>query len=115
MAFVSLKSRLPEIAGALPLRVGAAIHSGTEQIASDAAARVEEQGLHRTGELHDSIQAREGNAKTFGHVYGIWMAWYGIFAEFGTTYEPARPFLIPAAEAGKDNLVEEVRTVLEEL
>ena len=106
-----LESRLPEIIGALPLRVGAAIHAGTEQMAQEAKDRAPV----RTGELRDSIEAREGISKDHGHAYGIWAAWYWRFSEFGTVHEPARPWMIPAVESNKDSLVEAVRAALEKI
>lgn len=35
-------------------------------------------------------------------------AWYGRFAELGTTYQPAQPFLRPALDETKNDVVKEI-------
>jgi HK97 gp10 family phage protein len=102
----TLKSRLPQIAASLPVRVGAAVHAGSEGIAE--RARVTAPDRPPIGEgLPESIEARDGEQG-----YGIYAAFYYRFNEFGTVKQAARPFMIPAAEAGKDELVAGVRAAL---
>ncbi len=105
---VTLKSRLPEIEKALPLKVGEAIHRGTERIAKDAQSRADAQ-YH--GDDNFNIEAGESEGR-----YGILADWYWFFGEFGTHRpQPARPFMIPAVEAGKDALVADVEATLRDL
>lgn len=41
-------------------------------------------------------------------------AWYGRFQEEGTQFQPAQPFLRPALDATKDDVVDEIRDQLRE-
>lgn len=109
---VTLKSRLPEISTAIPLKVGAVIHAETEKMAADAQERARSQ---YQGSEPFHIEAGEGNVKGQGTGYGILASWYWFFGEFGTSHQPARPYMLPAVEAGKDKMVEEIRATLEKL
>lgn len=110
-----LESRLPEIAAAIPIKVGEAIRQGAENIARDAAARapVAPDVAHGLppGTLRDSIEAR--SSEGVGQVYGIYSAWYWHFPEYGTRYFAAEPFMVPAAEAGIPELLSNVKAALE--
>lgn len=135
-----LKSRLPEIAAAIPVRAGAAIHAGLEPIAAAAKAAAPDRPPYGQF-LKESIEVRSGEfsyggRSRFGAVagqygfeaplkassvvegqvgYGIWASWYAEFVEGGTSRAAPRPFLMPAMEAGKDELVAGVTAALRAL
>lgn len=119
------RSRIPAIAAGLPVAMEAVIKETAEAIANTAKERVPV----ASGALRESIEAKEGeftfgarsrfaeHASGFGvrapssrgvvavEAYGVWMAWYGIYAEYGTSHSPARPFMTPAAEEHRATLV----------
>ncbi len=102
-----LKSRIPEIVVEIPASVGVAIHAGTEAIARDAQTRAD--AIYH-GDDNFNIEAGSNDKG-----YGIMADWYYFFGEFGTSHQPARPFIFPAAEAGLHALEVEVRAALEKL
>jgi HK97 gp10 family phage protein len=104
-----LTSRIPQIQASLPVRVGGAIRAGTERIEQRAKAAAPDRPPLGEG-LVESIEARDGEDG-----YGIYAAWYWHFNEFGTTTQPARPFMLPAAEAEVDNIQAGVVAVLRKL
>lgn len=89
----SYKSRLSGIAAALPGLIEAAIAQTVEDIADDARGRAPVS----TGRLRDSIEAFTDGAA------GVVVAqqFYAHMVEFGTVQVPPRPFMVPAAEAGR--------------
>jgi HK97 gp10 family phage protein len=121
---MAYKSNIPLIANSLDTAFESVLKETAEAIASSARDRVPV----NTGALRDSIEAREGTftagarskfasvAAEFGvapptgkgvrayDAYGVWMAWYGIFVEYGTVKEAPRPFMIPAAEEHRATL-----------
>lgn len=106
MSSVTLKSRIPEIRAEIKPRVEVAMRRGSELIAVGAASRAPVS----TGTLRDSIEA-----KPHKEGMGIYAAWYAHFVEFGTTSAPAHPFLIPALESGRAELVSLVSSELKRL
>lgn len=90
-ATVTLQSRFPEIIATLPKRMEAAALTIAEEIASNA--RDNAQALYE-GSDPFSIEAKA--TETGAAVVASY--WY-YFGEFGTTKQPARPFLIPAFES----------------
>lgn len=94
----TLKSRFPQIQAALPIQVGAALRAGTEGVAARARAAAPDRPPLGKG-LPDSIEARDGEDG-----YGIYAAYWWYFNEFGTVRQPARPFMLPAVEAGRGEL-----------
>ena len=68
-----------------------------------ATARAARHHTERTGTGEVSVIA--GDSDVF----------YGHLVEFGTTHTPARPFLIPAAEANREEVVASVRAALKGL
>ena len=112
MATTSVKytSRIPAIAAELHPKVQAALHASAEGIADRAKQRAPVE----TGRLRDAIHVeRDGD-----DVYilgGDSEVWYGHLVEYGTRYVPAQPFLVPAAEEGKDDTVAAVVAALRTL
>lgn len=104
---VTLKNRFPEIQAKLRSpELDTVLLAGSRPIAAEAAARAPVS----TGTLRSSIEAKisEGNV-------GIYMAWYGRFVEHGTVKTAPRPFMVPAAEAGKDHVADTVTAWLRRL
>jgi HK97 gp10 family phage protein len=96
MAIGKSYNRFPQIIATLDPRLEAALHVGRQAIASEARARVHV----ASGELRDSIHVDgdyivAGDSDTF----------YGHFEEFGTVHSPAHPFMVPAAEARREEVV----------
>jgi HK97 gp10 family phage protein len=100
MAFVKSYNRIPQIVATLEPKLRTALRLGAEGIARDAQGRVHVD----SGDLRNSIHVEEGDGG-FYVVGGDDDVFYGIFEEFGTTHSPAHPFLVPALEAGRDNVV----------
>lgn len=68
-----------------------------------------------TGNLKKSIDKEVENSKDNNCFFRVGIgkeAWYGRFAEYGTMYKPARPFLRPAVDENKDDVVKKIREAL---
>ena len=92
---MTYRSRLPEIAAAIPARMDAVAHEAAEHIADRARDRVV---VGATGELRDSIETNHEGVGEYSVGAG---KFYAIFVEFGTVHVPARPFMVPAAEESR--------------
>jgi HK97 gp10 family phage protein len=110
MPIVKSYNRIPQIVATLNPKLSAALRVGAEGIARDAQARVHVD----SGALRDSIHVEDAD-NGFYVIAGNDDVFYGIFEEFGTTHSPAHPFLIPATEAGRDNVVGLVAAALRSL
>jgi HK97 gp10 family phage protein len=86
-------NRIPQIIATLEPKLDAALGVGREMIANDARARAHVD----SGEMRDSIMV-DGD-------YIVAGAFYSAFEEFGTSDSPPHPFMVPAAEANRDNVV----------
>ncbi len=112
---VSLRNRFPEIEATLARRISTAVKESADEIALTArenAPVLAGPGPHRPGELKDSIEARRKSPAVSAVEVG---AFYGMFQEFGTSRQPARPFLVPALETHKGSTIAKVEAVLHEL
>lgn len=100
-----LDSRLPMIAAEMLPLVETAVRSGAELIARQAKVPV------ASGELRDAIHVDETED---GHmvVAGDDDVFYGHLVENGTTITPPRPFLVPAAEASREEVVAGIAAAL---
>lgn len=114
-----LRSKLPEIIAELPalslegaMRVAEATAKGATERASTQyegsfnieAKRVSGQG----GEVRSGVQQEgkwisgwtlglgSGPHVIKGEAAGVYADWFWFFGEFGTSHQPARPFMIPA-------------------
>lgn len=106
----TLKSRLPLIAVELQPKVSAAVKLAAEGIAAHARARapVGAPDVH----LRDSIHVQREGPAGYYVVAGNDEVFYGHMVEFGTVHSAPRPFLVPAAEDGRDEAVNLVRAAL---
>ena len=68
-----------------------------------------------TGKLRDSInigKVRKGKTGTYSQITGPRGEWYGKFSEFGTSKEPARPWLRPAFDESKEEAFQTIEKVM---
>mgnify|MGYP000876505433 CR=1 FL=1 len=103
---VTLKSRLPAVAAELRPKVGAAVKAAAEVIADDARSRV---AIGPPPEhIFDAITVKRQEAAAYTvevPAYSEKHVAYPFVVEFGGLTQDAHPFLIPAAEANRDNAV----------
>jgi hypothetical protein len=117
-----LINRFPQLAATLPLAVGKIVRKA----AFDVQARAMVSAPIRTGFLRSSIYVTGKDYDTYGQgVIGMgtllppvpktnqWTtaivavgASYGLYIEMGSRFQPARPFLLPAAEYVKPKMEE---------
>ena len=107
----SYKSRIPEIAATLDARIIAAMRTAVEAVEMDAKARVPV----ASGELRDAIHIETEDRNSVSVVAGDDNVFYGHFVEHGTSRVPARPFLVPALEAKREEILASVNAVLKTL
>lgn len=105
-----LKSRLPMIALAIPEAVEQALQNGAEAIADSARNRVPQ----RTGALHDAIHVETEDGGVYV-IAGDTGAFYGHIVEHGSSTVPPHPFMIPALEENKAEVIARVQAVLSKL
>lgn len=100
-------SRLPRIAAELAPVVDAALRHGADLIANDAEVRLQPHKL--SGELerevHVDDRKRAGIYVMAGDPKDPSFAFYGSMLEFGTSHAAAHPFLVPALEAHRGDVI----------
>ena len=106
-----LKSRLPEIATGLQAKVDAALAVGANRVAAEARDRVPV----NSGALRDAIRVEHDGPGEYTVLAGDNDAFYGHLVEFGTSLTPARPFLIPAVESRRGDVLDDVKRALKGL
>lgn len=107
---VTLKSRLPEVARSLQLRVSQDLKEGSEEIERNASARIN----NRTGKLDASGEVT-GGAGAYRVEFGKAGAYYAKWIELGRKNAPPYPFLVPAAEEEAPRLAAKVTRTLQSL
>jgi len=115
---VTLASKLDGIAKDLRREVSKAVKDGANVVVE--AAR--DKAPIEDGDLRDSIQVERADAAKY-RVYadansgdGEWVNYYAQWVEFGSVHNPTpRPFLIPALEESKEEIVGMVEDVLGDL
>ncbi len=104
-------SRLKDTAK--PNVIRSALRGATRPVIKAARARVPVE----TGKLRRSIKAtvdRTRDRKGFVASIGFSSkAWYGIFAELGTVHQAARPFLRPALQTSRPQIIQAFFTALD--
>ena len=104
---VTLKSRLPQIAAELPRAVDRVLVAGAYAVAASAQQRLEPH--RRTGELeqqtHVDESQREGIYVVAGDPSDPSFAFWGHMLEHGTSHSAPHPFLVPALEGNRDEIV----------
>lgn len=96
-----LKSRIPQIAAQLAVTMDGVARAGAEVIENGAKVRVHV----RSGALRHAIHVeRQGRGK-YAVLAGDSEAFYGHMEEFGTAHSPPHPFLVPATEDARDDVI----------
>jgi HK97 gp10 family phage protein len=96
-----LKTRLSQIAAELAVRMDAVARAGAERVENGAKVRVHV----RSGALRHAIHVeRQGRGK-YAVLAGDGDAFYGHMEEFGTAHSPPHPFLVPAIEDARDDVI----------
>ncbi len=95
---MTLESRIPEIIAELPGNVKEGMVDGLKPIARAMGAHAPDTTDDEEREFH--AKAVEGKDEA-AIVADDWQ-WF--FAEYGTVNEPARPFMRPAVEGGKEGI-----------
>lgn len=89
---VIYRSRLSEIARAIPLALDTAAETIAGMVADEAKGRVP----IATGDLRDAIHTERIGQAEYAVVAGGRDAFYGHLVESGTGHSPPQPFLVPA-------------------
>lgn len=110
---ITVKSRIPAIIAEMHPRLLAEMKAGAEMIADEARQRVPVD----TGRLRDSIAVkREGNGWTIiAEAKADSGAPYGHMVEFGTVHSSPQPFLVPALESQRAEIIAGANAVLRNL
>ncbi len=111
---IVFKNRFPEIMAELPARVDAAIASGAKVVEERARVRVPDAPPYGEG-LVSAIHTERQGMGDYRIVGGDGDAWYGHFLEFGTSHSAPHPFLVPALEESRDEIVALARGALKHL
>lgn len=106
-------NRFPVIIAELPAKVDSAVATGALAVAAHARARVPvgAPDVH----LRDAIHVEREGVAEYSVVAGDNEVWYGHLVEFGTTHSAPRPFMVPAAGDGRDEVVGLVAAALRSL
>jgi len=107
----SYSSRIPQIALSLDERIDGALRIGAEGIASAAQTRAPV----ATGALRDAIHVEKITEGEYAVVAGDDDVFYAHIIEGGGVNTAPRPFLIPALEAERDNVLADINRVLGDL
>lgn len=102
------RSRLPKIA--------AELRPALDAVAKQAAAQVERGAKSRvpveTGRLREAIHVEHEGVGEYAVVAGDSEAFYGHIVEHGSVKMPPRPFLIPAAEEARAEIIATAKSAL---
>ena len=93
--------------------VAAAIATVADEVAKEAQANHSFE--NKTGNLEASIMALPVEETDDGKLVGVVQAGmeYAYWVEFGTSKMPARPYLTPAVEANKQNLLDTIAAAID--
>jgi HK97 gp10 family phage protein len=105
-----LKSRIPQIIVEIDIRIAEVIDRGTDQVERHAKERVP----RKTSKLHDAIHKDEQKDGTYV-VGGDDEAWYGHLVEYGTVRTTPKPFLVPALEENRADIISDGQRALRRL
>lgn len=109
-----LQSRLPEIIAKLPDEVKEGMVDGLKPIARVMGSTAPDTTDDEEREFHaGTYDGKKADGKEAAAVYADDWQWF--FAEYGTVNEPARPFMRPAVEAGKEGLNDAILEKLRKL
>jgi HK97 gp10 family phage protein len=102
-----LKSRIPQITREMIPAVAVALRAGAQIVANEASDRAPRGG----GEHHiaDDIHVERDEQLDFKVIAGREDTFYGHILEHGSVHAAPRPFLVPALEAKRAEVVADVR------
>jgi HK97 gp10 family phage protein len=104
--------RLDKLDVEVRLRIRAAVRKVTGDVLAEAQQIIRDKNIIDTGNLLNSIMATLSPDGLTGYIdVG---AYYGIYIEFGTRYQGARPFLGPAVETIGPAFIAAVRQAVRE-
>lgn len=83
------------------------LRSAAQPVKTDAANRAPRNRGQLAGDM--AVSVKVNNTKAEALVGFKPRSWYGIFAELGTRYRSARPFLRPALDVQQDKVVSVIR------
>ena len=104
-----LKDRIPEIVARLGPDVAVAVQAGADLVVESAKARVPVS----TGRLQEAIHT-ETTEEGVEVLAGDREVFYGRFVEHGTRYAPAHPFLVPALEENREQIIKLVEAAMQQ-
>lgn len=107
---MSYKSRLPKITAGLAIKVDTAALAAAEKIEQAAKNNVPV----ATGKLRDAIHIEHENGG-YAVVAGDNEAFYGHIIEHGGVNTPPRPFLVPALEDNRSEIIKLTAAALRSL
>lgn len=105
------KSRIPRITAELAGKINAVLEEGAHLIEHRAKDRVPVD----TGRLRDAIHVEREGPATMAVIAGNKEAFYGHIVEHGGVRQPAQPFLMPATEESRAEIVASAIAVLKSL
>lgn len=97
----NLTSRIPAITAELGAKLEGVAAAGAELIERRAKERVPV----ASGKLRDAIHVEHTGPGEYTVVAGDTQAFYGHIIEHGGAHTPAHPFLVPAAEESREEIV----------
>jgi HK97 gp10 family phage protein len=103
-----LRSRIPQITREMEPAVAAALRFAAEQVADAAKARVPIE----TGKLRNAIHVERDGHLEFQVLAGDADVFYGHIVEHGGAHTGPQPFLVPALEAKRHEVVKDVRRAI---
>ena len=107
---MSYKSRIPEINAGMAVKLDAALKAGAERIAQEAKNRVPVS----SGKLRDAIHTEKAE-DGYEVIAGSDEVFYGHIVEHGGAYVGARPFMIPALEELREQIIDNAQNALDDL
>ena len=111
---MSYQSRIPKITAQMLPRVAAATAAGAELIAQRAKARAPDAPPYGEG-LREAIHVEQSGPTTYAVVAGDRDAFYGHMVEHGTSHSAPRPFLMPAVEESRAEIMASIAAALKSL
>jgi len=109
---MALKTRIPAIAAGLRPAVRDGVRQGAEIVVHRAALRVHVDN----GDLRDAIHLERGGGGYYvvagGRTPSGVDVFWGNFVENGTSHSPPYPFLVPALEESRDDVIAAVNAAV---
>jgi HK97 gp10 family phage protein len=105
------RSRLPKVTAELAATMDGIADAGARYVAERAKRRVPV----LTGRLRDAIHVERQGFAEYAVLAGDRQVFYGHIVEHGGVHQPAQPFLVPALEESRADIVEAAAVALRKL